>query len=95
MTTHLKLVKTALEKITQRNITDRRSRQLTVRAAIMERRILRPLDPRCPEFDTEQAGRLRDKWEFANDLEWTIYQAKVFYEVFGVSGLTCPSPTNS
>jgi tetratricopeptide (TPR) repeat protein len=49
----------------------------------MELRLLRSFDPRCPEFDIEQAGRLRDKWEFANDLEWTIYQAKIFYEVFG------------
>jgi len=49
----------------------------------MELRLLRPFDPQSPEFDTEQGGRLRDKWEFANDVEWTVYQAKVFYEVFG------------
>jgi tetratricopeptide (TPR) repeat protein len=49
----------------------------------MERRLLRPYDPECPEFEIERAGRLRDKWEFPDDLEWTVYQAKVFYEVFG------------
>ncbi len=48
----------------------------------MELRLLRPLDQHCPEFHTEQAGRLRDRWEFSNDLEWAVYQAKVFYEVF-------------
>lgn len=49
----------------------------------MELRLLRPLDPKSPEFDTEQGNRLRSRWEFANDVEWTVYQAKVFYEIFG------------
>jgi tetratricopeptide (TPR) repeat protein len=66
---------------------DLRLRQLIGRTQLMELRLLRPHDQKCPEFDTEQVGKLRDKAEFSDDLEWTIYQAKVFYEVFGDAGM--------
>ncbi|MFA6383628.1 MAG: hypothetical protein WCX17_04375 [Parcubacteria group bacterium] len=49
----------------------------------MELKLLCPFDSQYPEFDTEQVGKLRDQREFPNDREWAVYQAKIFYEVFG------------
>ena len=50
----------------------------------MELKLLRPFDQENPEFESDQdACRLKDKWEFADESAWVIYQAKVFYESFG------------
>lgn len=49
----------------------------------MKLELLRPFDRESPELDIEAVTRLRDKCEFATDLEWDVYQAKVFYEGFG------------
>lgn len=49
----------------------------------MEMKLLRPWDGISPELDIEEIGRLKDRYEFDSDLEWIVYQAKVFYEGFG------------
>lgn len=49
----------------------------------MEMKLLKPWDRISPELDTEEVGRLKDRNEFDSELEWTVYQAKVFYEGFG------------
>lgn len=49
----------------------------------MVTRLMRPWDERCPECDSEAVCRLKERGEFSNDVEWTLYNAKVLYEVFG------------
>lgn len=49
----------------------------------MEFKLLRPFDKERPEIDQEPVDRLKERYDFNSDTDWAIYQAKVFYEVFG------------
>jgi len=50
---------------------------------MLELKLLRPFDKSdWEEVEGEEVDRLKDRWEFNSDTEWTIYQAKVFYEGF-------------
>ncbi len=48
----------------------------------MEMKLLSSMDRSCSEHDFEEASRLKEPSEFESDLEWIVYQAKVFYEGF-------------
>ncbi len=46
-------------------------------------RLYKSIDGICSGASAEKTGRLKERREFGSDSEYAIYQAKVFYEVFG------------
>lgn len=49
----------------------------------MERRLIKPFEPEQTDVAAEPVVQLKDRTAFSDPIDWVIYEAKVFYEVFG------------